>query len=517
LDSVVISVDTTPTVVAMGTDTICAGASAHISATGANAYSWSHGVGDTASAQVRPMITTTYVVTGITKECPALDSVTIYVNPIPVVIASKDTTICEGGSATIKASGADAFVWNPSTGTGAIVMVSPNATTEYIVTGNSKGCIATDSVVVFVNPIPSVSASQDTSICEGGFAEIAATGAESYEWDQSAGRGESVKVSPNQTTTYTVTGSSKGCSATDEVVVTVNMIPVVQASNDTIICAGEQVYLSASGADSYRWDNGAGEAALVTVMPSSTTTYTVVGISLGCSDSDAVVVTVKASPKVIVVANDSAVCDSGTVILSATGASNYTWDNGLGKGSSVLAKVSSTTTFSATATSNGCTGKGEVEIEVFESPDPPILKTGGILETGIYASYQWLLNGKAIDGATERTFEPLSNGEYTVRVSEDNGCSGVSSTTIKITDMVGISDLEKNNRVIYPNPASGWIYFDAGDERRIDIVNAIGAIVLSFDVIPHELNAINIVELKPGFYSAIIVGETRRVVRLVVY
>ncbi|MEY8847179.1 hypothetical protein AB9K26_00030, partial [Psychroserpens sp. XS_ASV72] len=78
----------------------------------------------------------------------------------------------------------------------------------------------TDDVIVTVNDLPNTDAGSDVTITEGESVTLTATGADSYEW--STGETTSaISVSPNTTTTYTVTGFSNGCESTDAVVVTV--------------------------------------------------------------------------------------------------------------------------------------------------------------------------------------------------------------------------------------------------------------------------------------------------------
>jgi hypothetical protein len=223
----------------------------------------------------------------------------ITINSNPTITFTGPTEICLGQSATIQAFGGTSYAWNSGLGTGAIKTVSPTSTTTYaVVVTNAAGCSETEGFSLTVNPLPTVIASADTSICVGSSATLSATGATNYSWSNGAGTSSSATVSPTLTTTYTVTGTTIGCSNTDQVVITVNAIPSVLASADATICAGSSTNISASGATSYSWSNGAGTAASATVSPSSTTTYSVTGTSNGCSSSDQVFITVNQLPTV---------------------------------------------------------------------------------------------------------------------------------------------------------------------------------------------------------------------------
>ena len=148
--------------------------------------------------------------------------------------------------------------------------------------------------------MPNVDAGLDQSICDGEQATISASGANTYTWDNMLGSGQSFIVSPSTTTTYTVTGTDgNGCENTDQVTITVNPLPNVDAGLDQSICDGEQATISASGANTYTWDNMLGAGQSFDVSPSTTTTYTVTGTDgNGCENTDQVTITVNPLPNV---------------------------------------------------------------------------------------------------------------------------------------------------------------------------------------------------------------------------
>ena len=93
-------------------------------------------------------------------------------------------------------------------------------------------------------------------ICAGDQITLSGLGASSYSWDNSVTDG--VPFTPSATTTYVVTGTALGgCSATDQVTITVNPLPTtVNAGADQTVCAGTSITLIGNGAVSYSWDNG---------------------------------------------------------------------------------------------------------------------------------------------------------------------------------------------------------------------------------------------------------------------
>ncbi len=127
----------------------------------------------------------------------------------------------------------------------------PSATTTYSITcSTSYGCQGSTSSTVTVNNIPvvSASASPSNSVCVGNSVSLTGQGATSYTW--SNGVSDGVSFVPASTATYTVTGSSSGCTDTSTITITVNQLPTVPS-----IC--EVTVDSISGANQYidiYWD-----------------------------------------------------------------------------------------------------------------------------------------------------------------------------------------------------------------------------------------------------------------------
>lgn len=217
--------------------------------------------------------------------------------PQLVVNAGPDQTHCFGQTTSnLSASGANTYVWSGGLGTNSNITVSPSVTTTYTVTGTSiNGCIDTDQVIVNVNSLPIVNAGPDQEICDGDPVILTAVGANNYTWNNGVINGNTFY--PNTTLTYTVTGTNtQGCTNQDSVIVVVNPIPNVNAGVDVQICEGETVVLTGSGADAYTWDNNVTNG--VSFNPNiGSTTYTVTGTTLeGCEDIDSVVVFVNSNP-----------------------------------------------------------------------------------------------------------------------------------------------------------------------------------------------------------------------------
>lgn len=169
MDSLMITVNPLPVLTTTGNAAICEGGADTLMSAGADTYSWSSG-GTTDTEIVSPVTTTSYTVTGtITATgCISVDSVTVTVNTNPEVLATANsTTVCEGTSVTMMATGADTYAWS-SGGNGDTETVTPVSSMSYTVTGTDTltGCMGSDTIMITVNPLPAVTLTlADNSVC----------------------------------------------------------------------------------------------------------------------------------------------------------------------------------------------------------------------------------------------------------------------------------------------------------------------------------------------------------------
>jgi gliding motility-associated-like protein len=420
---------------------ICSGQSSILTASGTgNSYSWTHNGSTLNQITVSPVNTTTYTVVGYLGACSdtATKTIILLSNPNVLINGSNalDTTICYGASVILNASGGANYSWSNGAQTGN-VNITPTSSTTITVVGNLGGCV--DSATATINVSAPVNLSvTNATICEGQTGTIVASGAQTYTWSNGfVGNSLSVTLYAPGTYSYSVTGvDANGCVGNGQGSFTVNSKPVIVV-RDTSVCAGTPVTISASGALQYSW-NTASLNPSITVSPSQTTVYTVIGTNnFNCSDSALVTVTVKTNPVATIngqTTYQTSVCEQTIVSLTAGGAFTYSWSTG-SLSTTINPTVTTSTVFTLTATAlNGCKDTALAIISTFTPPviqvnNPSIcpgssavlVATGGV-------SYQWS------DGTLNDTLivSPVVNATYTVTGVDANGCIGSATSNITI-------------------------------------------------------------------------------------
>ena len=237
--------------------------------------------------------------------CAGSATATIEVEDRPTIVISNDTTICQGGTATLTASGGATYLWSNFAGTPSIP-VTPNVTTTYTVTvSNSTGCSETASVVVNINPNPIVTIKpENPAMCAGEFVELVGGGGDTFIWSSNpsdptmSGQNSQqlILVSPISTTTYSVTATDQfGCINTSAQTVIIHPNPVAyfynQPQTASILEPTIDFFDDSNGATNYYWTI---EDGTISTAPEFTHLFTDTGtfdISLvvhnlfGCKDS----------------------------------------------------------------------------------------------------------------------------------------------------------------------------------------------------------------------------------------
>jgi uncharacterized protein (TIGR02145 family) len=450
--TVTVSVNTTqPTVNAGPNQSICSGQSVTLTASGANTYAWNNGA--IQGVAFNPITTQTYTVQGTNSAngCQGTAQVTVTVNALPTVSAGQGQTVCAGTAVTLSGSGAASYTWNNGVSNG--VAFTPASTQTYTVTGTAaNGCTNTAQVTVTVNPLPSVNAGPDQSVCAGTAVTLNGSGANTYTWNNGASNG--VAFTPTTTQTYTLTGTNaNGCQNTDQITVTVNVLPTptVVTNGTAPYCPGTNVVMSTTAIAGYTYQWYFGQNIINGAVSASYTattagTYTVKVTAPGGCFATSNSITVSYLNPTIIAQGPTSICQGGSVVLqTATGSGfQYTWmKNGMS-----MMNASNNATFTAMSpgtytvkivTPSGCVMySNPITVSFLVNPTASISASGSLnicagssvtlsaANNANAVTYQWRKNGINISGATAQTYVVTQSGTYTVVIA-NQACPSTSA------------------------------------------------------------------------------------------
>jgi gliding motility-associated-like protein len=258
---------------------------------------------------------------------------------------------------------------------------------------DANNCTATKAATVNLNNNLVFTKGNDTTICEGGSAQLStSSNAASYSWTPATTLSSSSVANPvatpRTTTQYTVIATLGGCSTSGIITVTVNPAPIPNAGPDADICFGQNAQLNASGGTVYQWTPSTYLSSAISPTPTVTQPPTTMQYSLsvrdanGCSSlvTDNVLVRITPPIKVIVNPRDSIVAEGDKIQLTANSiGTNYSWTNPLTLSNSSIANPVATMPAGSmgivynyvvtVSTSAGCKGTASVTLRVYKGPD----------------------------------------------------------------------------------------------------------------------------------------------------
>ncbi len=283
-------------------DTICPGESIQLEANNGIIYHWEPAglVNDPSSNTPIATVDTTTVFTVIVGDSCGSDTLSIVVPVYDVSgININDGTMCEGDSVQLNGSGGVSYHWEPDqfviNNDVPNPFVNPPSTMDfYVDVTTAEGCLIRDTVNVEVlNDPPSDFIPDNATICLGESVDFNLDPNYSYSWtpnyNLSSTTSPSVIASPEVDTIYYLEVSNLCGVTNDSVRVKVIQIQA-DIANDTTICKGSSIAVSASGGQYYSWnpasyfDNPNSQNPLVT-PPFPTDIWVTVTDTNGCSDS----------------------------------------------------------------------------------------------------------------------------------------------------------------------------------------------------------------------------------------
>jgi gliding motility-associated-like protein len=213
------------------------------------------------------------------------------------------------------------------------------------------------------------------------------------------------------------------------------------SSSDTIICVGDCINftdLSTNTPTSWSWTfTGAATTSSTNQNPAGICyniagNYTVELTATNASGSDVETKTsfiqVVALPSVAASATINPICAGDNTDISASGASTYLWDQGLGSGTGFTISPGSNTTYSVTGTDvNGCSNTAQIVVNVNSLPVIGITGTSPVCDGT--ASVLTGTGGTGYSWSTTQTMNPISVTPSTTTTYTVTGTDGTCSNT----------------------------------------------------------------------------------------
>ena len=483
-DSVTITVeeDCNPNVPVIYTNNpyICIGESTALVANGCNGtVVWSNGQTGT-TISVSPSTNTIYTAVCQVNTCTSANSnmVAIMVNtPAPPLVSASKTSICNGETVTLTASGCNAnVVWSDGS-TGNSIVVSPSSTTTYTATCSFGTCTSDASQPINIQVgnganTPTIAASK-TEICTGESVNLTATACTGVVNWSNGQTGTSINVSPTANTTYTATCVSGVCTSLISNTISISVgspsTPTITAT-ETTICSGSSTTITANNCSgNVLWSNGA-TSAQISVSPLSTSTYTVTCGSGTCAATANITINVSGGTAPLISTSNNTICFGESTTLTASGCNGtLTWSNGAST-AEITVSPTQTTTYTASCTVSSCTLSSDINITVRPLPAAPIVTLGKesicagesvtVTANNCNGTVNWT-NGQT---GTSIVVTPTTTESY-IATCVENGCESIPSSEKTITVI-------SETPVITASKSSICI----GDDTQLTVANCSGSI-----------------------------------------
>ena len=243
----------------------------------------------------------------------------------------------------------------------------------------------------------------------------------------------------------------------------VKVKPYANAGTDKTICIGDTINLSGTGGTTFTWLTIDWLANFNTrnpiAYPQSTTSYIFKATQNTCSDIDTVTVVVNPLPVVVSKGNVN-ICEGDTAQLEVVATGNILWQPSDFLNDATIATPLSfpsvTTEYTIVVTdNNNCVNEDKSKVIVNSFPPiPQINNFENILSTVSGYQYQWYRNDTLIPNTNYNVITPQQPGYYSVRISNNQGCSSYSEN-IFFEMPLSVFDGENDAVTIYPNPSNG--------------------------------------------------------------
>jgi len=471
----------TASITPLSSTTICPGDNVTLQANSGITYLWSNGA-TTQSINVSSAGNFTVIVTNV-DNCSAtsLPQSVVVSNPIASITPLGPTTFCDGQSVQLNANSGTSYTWSNGSTLQSINVT--NAGTYTVTVTNADGCTAVSSNVnIIVNTaVANITLTGNSVLCPGDVSTLSANAGSAYLWSTGAST-QNIQVNNSGNYSVTVTNMN-GCTAiASPVQITVsNPSAIITPLSSTTICPGFAVVLQANLGTSYLWSNGSTTQS-ISVNNNGTFTVSVTNAD-GCVETSAPVsVQVSIPVANITPAGPTTFCDGDNVVLTANAGVGYHWSNGLTTQSITVSQAGTYTVVVTDA--NGCSETSTPTLinvlyatAAISAGGPTDFCDGGsvALSANNGLAYLWS------NGLTTQTINTSSQSNYTVIVTNLNGCTAISSPIPVIVHPYPIVDFASDTSLICetlkvkftnksqtePNSFYAWTFGDGGISNLI--------------------------------------------------
>ena len=430
--SKIVTVNPLPSCLITGNGSICQGQSTQLCApAGSASYLWSTGA-TTNCITVNATGTYTVTVTNI-NGCISICSKIVTVNPLPICTITGNSSVCNGQTIQLctPLSATATYLWSTGATTNCI---NVNTAGTYSVTVTEGLCSSVCSKIITLNQPPICTITGNSSVCNGQTIQLCTplSATATYLWSTGA---TTNCINVNTAGTYSVTVTQAGgCSSVCSKIISANQPPICTITGNSSICNGQSIQLCTplSATATYLWSTGA-TTNCINVNAAGTYSVTVTEAG-GCSSVCSKIITLN-QPSCLITGN-GALCQGQTTQLCVpAGSASYLWSTGA---TTNCITVSAAGTYSVTVTEGGgCRSVCSKIVTVDQLPNCEISgncnicigQTTQICVPAGASAYLWST------GATTNCITISAAGNYSVTVTNANGCKSVCSRDVIVNDV----------------------------------------------------------------------------------
>jgi gliding motility-associated-like protein len=328
----------------------------------------------------------------------------------------------------------------------------------------------------------------ETSLCEGTTTTVSSDGDTGGSWSSSDlaiatvdATGQVTAVGPGTAVIrYTVAGTPPCLSDVSALDITVNASPSAGTISvlETTLCEGTTTTVSSDGDTGGSWSSSDPALATVDSMGQVTSLvlgtvairYTIAGTAPCLSVVSEIIIRVNVLPTVIATSTDTMICLGESIILSGVGANSYIWDNGVIDNVPFIPLLGTTLYTVIGTDSDGCANSDQISITTnpFTSVTLPnslriCAGVAEIIDAGIgFSNYLWST------GETTQRIAVSSGGDYTVSVTNSDGCDTAATVNVVASDLAVILRIDVGQFEVQTNTLTAVVTGTGDYEFSLD-------------------------------------------------